>query len=171
MIYAGFWKRAIALIIDGLLMMGGVWLYALPSIASQVLIYSRRQGEPIWNSIGYANEEFVYLTNSIWMDEHFNPEMFTFSMIWIAIFIILFSLLESSKWQASPGKKIMKLYVCDMKGERLDFAQSFMRNFNKVFSLLSFNIGFILAGLTRKRQALHDMMSHCLVMRESAKEA
>lgn len=165
MIYAGFWRRVLALVIDGVIMLGGIWLYAIPSLLSQVVIHSQTQGESIWDSLDLANEEFAYLTNSIWMDEHFNPEMFTFSMVWIAIFTILFSLLEASKWQASPGKKLIGLYVCDMNGERLDFSQSFMRNFNKAFSLLTFNIGFLLAGLTRKRQALHDMMSHCLVMR------
>lgn len=165
MIYAGFWRRVLALIIDGLIMLGGIWLYAIPSIISQVVINAQMQGESIWDSLDLANEEFTYLTNSIWMDEQFNPEMFTFSMVWVAVFTILFSLLESSNWQASPGKKLIGLYVCDMNGERLDFAQSFTRNFNKAFSLLTLNIGFLLAGLTRKRQALHDMMSHCLVMR------
>lgn len=170
MIYAGFWKRAIALIIDGFFMMGGVFLFALPQLISQILINSQMKGESVWLSVDPAFEQVGYLMNSVWMDEQFNPEMFTFGMIWSVLFTVFFSLLESSKWQATPGKKVMGLYVCDMKGERLDFAQSFLRNFNKIFSMLTLNIGFILAGLTRKRQALHDMMSHCLVMRKNAKD-
>lgn len=170
MIYAGFWRRAIALFVDMIIMVAGVFLLALPQLVSQVILYVQTQKVTFSTGLELAFEQMVYLMDSMLViDDQFNPQMFTFSILWAVIFTIFFSLLESSKWQATPGKKLMGIYVCDLNEERLDFAQSFMRNFNKIFSMLTFNIGFILAGLTRKRQALHDIMSQCLVMKVARK--
>jgi uncharacterized RDD family membrane protein YckC len=36
-----------------------------------------------------------------------------------------------------------------------------------ISNLIPLGVGFILAGVTEKKQALHDMISGCLVLRKS----
>jgi uncharacterized RDD family membrane protein YckC len=55
-----------------------------------------------------------------------------------------------------------------MAGQRVSFARATGRHFAKIISnLASFGIGlgYIMAGFTAKKQALHDMIAGCLVLR------
>jgi uncharacterized RDD family membrane protein YckC len=73
---------------------------------------------------------------------------------------------ESSEWQATLGKKVMNLVVTDLDGQRLTFGRASGRFFAKIISgLIPFGVGYIMAGFTEKRQALHDMIASCLVLR------
>ena len=78
---------------------------------------------------------------------------------------LYYTLFESSAWQATPGKRIMKIYVADLNGQPLTFARSAMRNLAKAISSLTFLVGYLVAGFTEKKQALHDIISSCLVLR------
>ena len=73
--------------------------------------------------------------------------------------------LESSAWQATLGKKILGLRVVDMEGQRITFWKSASRNFNKSISFLILGIGYLMPLWTAKRQALHDRMARCLVIK------
>jgi uncharacterized RDD family membrane protein YckC len=73
---------------------------------------------------------------------------------------------ESSDWQGTVGKKVLNLIVTDLQGNRISFARASGRFFAKIISgLIPFGIGYILAGITEKKQALHDMIASCLVLR------
>jgi uncharacterized RDD family membrane protein YckC len=72
---------------------------------------------------------------------------------------------ESSNWQATPGKRVMKIYVTDLYGNRLTFGRAALRNLAKFISSLTFLVGYLIAGFTEKKQALHDLISSCLVLR------
>jgi uncharacterized RDD family membrane protein YckC len=73
---------------------------------------------------------------------------------------------ESSDWQGTVGKKVMNLVVTDLQGNRVSFARASGRYFAKLISgLIPFGIGYILAGVTEKKQALHDMIAGSLVLR------
>ncbi len=74
--------------------------------------------------------------------------------------------LESSAWQATLGKKLMGLRVVDLDGRRITFWKSTSRNFNKSISSLILGIGYLMPLWTAKRQALHDRMAHCLVIKK-----
>jgi len=52
-----------------------------------------------------------------------------------------------------------------MEGNKISFARATGRYFGKIISSMIFMIGYILAGLTEKKQALHDMIAGCLVIR------
>ncbi|MCH8880806.1 MAG: RDD family protein [Planctomycetes bacterium] len=73
--------------------------------------------------------------------------------------------LESSVWQATLGKKILGLRVVDLDGQRITFWKSASRNFNKSISTLILGIGYLMPLWTAKRQALHDRMARCLVIK------
>ncbi|MCH8853349.1 MAG: RDD family protein [Planctomycetes bacterium] len=74
--------------------------------------------------------------------------------------------LESSAWQATLGKKILGLHVVDLDGQRITFWKSASRNFNKSISSLILGIGYLMPLWTAKRQALHDRMARCLVIKK-----
>lgn len=82
---------------------------------------------------------------------------------------LYFATFESSPWQATPGKKVLGLRVTDLEGGRLSFIRASGRYFGKIISSLLFGIGFVMAGFTEKKQALHDMLAGCLVLREASK--
>ena len=77
-----------------------------------------------------------------------------------------FAYLESSDKQATVGKMIVGLKVTDMNGNRLGFGQATGRYFGKIVSAIIIGIGFIMAGFTERKQALHDLMASTLVLKK-----
>ena len=80
---------------------------------------------------------------------------------------LYFALMESSKTQATLGKMALGLKVTDLEGNRISFGRATGRYFGKIISGMIIYIGYILAGLTEKKQALHDIMASCLVVRKN----
>jgi uncharacterized RDD family membrane protein YckC len=79
---------------------------------------------------------------------------------------LYYAYFESSDWQSTIGKRVMSLVVTDLNGNRISFARASGRFFAKIISgLIPLGIGYILAGVTEKKQALHDMIASCLVLR------
>jgi len=74
---------------------------------------------------------------------------------------------ESSDWQATLGKRAMNLKVTDLEGRPITFGRASGRHFAKIISgLIPLGIGYIIAGFTDKKQAIHDMVASCLVLRK-----
>ncbi|MCD4769927.1 MAG: RDD family protein [Bacteroidales bacterium] len=152
--YAGFWLRFVAYIIDDLIMGFVGFIVSLPFI-----------GGIIFSAIGIG--------------EHADLDEKTFlgiagiigSVVGLVIVIavmgwLYFALMESSKTQATLGKMALSLKVTDMEGNPISFGRATGRYFGKIISGMILYIGYILAGLTEKKQALHDMMANCLVVRK-----
>jgi uncharacterized RDD family membrane protein YckC len=74
--------------------------------------------------------------------------------------------MESSVKQATYGKQLLKIKVVDMQGKRISTGQAFGRNCCKIFSTLTFCIGYLLAFFNKKQQCLHDMMAGTMVIKE-----
>jgi uncharacterized RDD family membrane protein YckC len=79
---------------------------------------------------------------------------------------IYYASMESSTWQATLGKKILGLKVTDLAGNRITFARASGRFFGKILSGMILGIGFLMAGFTARKQALHDILAGCLVLRQ-----
>jgi uncharacterized RDD family membrane protein YckC len=71
---------------------------------------------------------------------------------------------ESSRGQATPGKVLLRLEVTDLTGNRLSFARATLRFFGKYISTLIIFIGYLMIGLTKKHQGLHDKIAGTLVI-------
>jgi len=80
---------------------------------------------------------------------------------------LYYALMESSEKQATVGKLAMGIKVTDMQGNRLSFGQATGRHFAKIISGLTLLIGYIMAGFTEKKQALHDIIVNCLVVKKT----
>jgi uncharacterized RDD family membrane protein YckC len=73
--------------------------------------------------------------------------------------------MESSAWQATVGKRAAGIKVTDLAGNRVSFLRAFARNAAKLLSSLLFMVGFLMAGFTARKQALHDLLAETLVVR------
>jgi uncharacterized RDD family membrane protein YckC len=91
--------------------------------------------------------------------------VFVANLVYILIAILYWPLLESSERQATLGKQLLGIQVVDANGARLSFVRALLRNLAKIISSLPFGLGFLLAAFTPKKQALHDMITKCLVVR------
>jgi uncharacterized RDD family membrane protein YckC len=78
------------------------------------------------------------------------------------------TLLESSAWQATLGKRALGLKVTNARGERIGFARAAARFVAKVLSVLTLCLGYLLVLVTPRRQALHDLIAGTLVANDVA---
>jgi uncharacterized RDD family membrane protein YckC len=58
------------------------------------------------------------------------------------------------------------LTVTDLEGRRIGFGRATGRYFAKILSSLTLFIGYMMAGFTEKKQALHDIIAGTLVLRK-----
>ncbi|MGH8634459.1 MAG: RDD family protein, partial [Burkholderiales bacterium] len=87
------------------------------------------------------------------------------NLAFIVVSILYWPLMESSGRQATIGKQLLGIQVTDANGARLTFVRALLRNLAKILSSLPFGLGFLLAAFTARKQALHDMITKCLVVR------
>jgi uncharacterized RDD family membrane protein YckC len=78
---------------------------------------------------------------------------------------LYFALQESGKAQATLGKRAMGLKVTDLKGERIKVVRASLRYFAGFLSVCTFFIGYVMAGFTARRQALHDILARTVVIK------
>jgi uncharacterized RDD family membrane protein YckC len=152
--YGGFWLRFVAHLIDGLLL-GAVFLALcipvamLSGLGAAIQGMARHNSEPDPAAIAALASSIALLVGVTTLG----------SWLYYAYF-------ESSDWQGTIGKKVISLVVTDLNGNRISFARASGRFFAKILSgLIPLGIGYILAGVTEKKQALHDMIASCLVLR------
>ena len=86
------------------------------------------------------------------------------SLLGIILGWLYFALMESSNNQATLGKMALGIIVTDAQGNRISFGNATGRYFAKILSSLILLIGYLMVGWTAKKQALHDMITHTLVM-------
>lgn len=72
---------------------------------------------------------------------------------------LYYALQESSRHQATLGKRAFGIKVTDGRGQRLRLGQALGRWFAAALSYLTFYIGFLMAAFTERRQALHDLVA------------
>ncbi|MES2426221.1 MAG: RDD family protein [Bacteroidota bacterium] len=80
--------------------------------------------------------------------------------------LIYHIIMESSVRQATHGKRIIKIRVCDMQGNRLTPTHAAGRNLAKVLSVLTLCIGYLYIFFNKQQQALHDKIAETLVVKD-----
>jgi uncharacterized RDD family membrane protein YckC len=142
--YAGFWRRTWAGTID----------VALEATAALVITYAiDKVLDRVGPMLGYER----------WMSQMAAGFAYILVLSIIAWLYCAFS--ESSPRQATIGKRIMGLQVMTADGGRVSFGQATVRHFMKFLSLFTAGVGFMMAGWTKRRQALHDIPCDCIVVR------
>lgn len=87
------------------------------------------------------------------------------TLLSLVISICYFPGMEGSSHQATLGKKALGLKVVNEEGARISVGQAIGRYFGKIISGLILCIGYMMAGWTEKKQALHDKMASTYVVK------
>ena len=80
--------------------------------------------------------------------------------------IVYHIIMEGSQWQATLGKQLLKIRVTDLNGEPLSYSVAALRNFNKIFSIATLGIGYLLCFFNKRQQCLHDRIAGTLVVKD-----
>jgi uncharacterized RDD family membrane protein YckC len=142
LLLAGFWRRAVACLIDTILIVSVFLLCAsfFPSILAKLTPPSPAS-----------------------LTDLPQPAPIVVALL-AALQCAYYTVFEGSSWQATPGKRVMRLYVTNLNGQRISFGRALLRNLARQISGFLF-IGYLVAGFTEKKQALHDILTSCLVLR------
>lgn len=152
--YAGFWKRFVAYVIDSIIVgIGGIVILIPFFAAIGVSVFSMN------NTDSYSD----------------SGEAVRFLLAMLAAYVLLivgilaagwlyFALMESSGQQGTLGKMAISIKVTDLSGNRISFGRASGRYFGKIVSSLALGIGYLMAGFTQQKQALHDIIAGCLVI-------
>jgi len=76
---------------------------------------------------------------------------------------LYFALFESSSIQGTPGKWLLGLRVSDLRNRRLSFRRANTRYWSKILSGLILGFGYVMAGFSERKQALHDQIAETQV--------
>ena len=158
--YAGIGARFVASLLDGLIL-------GIPaSIFTYVLTAALM--------LGNSDIMFMMETDPEYLSDQ---EIFTFIIsmfktiaivgsITFIVYFLYYTLMESSKWQGTLGKKIMNVQVAKAEGGRISFGRAAGRFLAKSFLSPILMIGYIMAFFTERRQALHDMLAGTIVVKK-----
>lgn len=158
-VYAGFWKRFLAYIIDSIFI--SVPGYIITSIIFTVLLGAESQV-----LMSGTEEEIAQFMES---SEGVASILTAFALVFvlnILISILYYAVMEASKWQATLGKKLVGLKVTTLSGQRIGFGRAFGRLLVKALLSPILMIGYIMAAFTEKKQALHDLVASTLVVQK-----
>jgi uncharacterized RDD family membrane protein YckC len=144
--YAGFWRRFVASFIDGLII----------SVAIGIVVFATGFGLGGLVDPGRATPEEL---------NRVAAGGYVLALVVTALWIVYFAAFESSARQATPGKMALGIVVTGATGQRIGFGQAAARNAAKMLSSAILLIGYLMAAFTSRKQALHDMLTGCLVIR------
>ena len=92
-------------------------------------------------------------------------DRFDIGLLVNVVLIFLYApLMESSRRQATVGKMVMGLQVRTVDMDRVSFLRAFMRNLAEVLCVLTLTLGYLVCLFTKRRQALHDLLTKTVVV-------
>lgn len=142
-VYAGFWKRAAACLIDAIII----------TVAGAIL------GGLIGGLIGAGFGLNGGLGNS-----GIGLIQVVSNLVSITAAALYYAWFHSSANLATLGKMVIGIKVVRSNGEPIRFLRGIGRYFGYLLSCLLLYIGVIMAGLTERKRALHDMMCDTVVV-------
>jgi uncharacterized RDD family membrane protein YckC len=141
--YGGFWIRVLAALIDGIILR--VVVSPIHFIFGGLGLAGMMSGiHPVGLGILGGGVTLIALLFGSWLYGAF---------------------MESSSYQATLGKMICGMKVTDLYGNRISFERATGRHFAKWLSGMFLCVGFIMVGLTERKQGLHDLLAGTLVRR------
>lgn len=146
--YAGFWRRFSAQILDLTFLVAGELMVLMIIYGAIVLIT--------------MITKIAVPFRLVW------PFFGGFGIILlIVVHWFYFTIMESSSKQATFGKQILKIVVTDLKEKPISLSKANLRYFSKLISTIVLFSGFIIAGVTSRKQTLHDKLAGTLVLNKN----
>lgn len=135
-LYAGFWRRVGAALIDALI---------LTALSLGIALVVGTIAAPLGLESALVN--LVY------------------GGVRVALGVLYYPILESSTAQATLGKRAVGIIVTDLEGRRISFWRAVGRELARLAAVLSLGIGYLMVAFTRRKQGLHDLLASTLVVR------
>ena len=149
-LYASFWRRAFACAID-FIIIALISVFILGPFFSFLWHHEVRLGGPlIFSRLPFSVE--IVRVYGLWL-------VSTLIFAWF-----YFALQESSRKQATLGKRFMSVMVFTHDEERITFATASLRFWSKLISASLMLGGFILALFDAQHRALHDVVAGTQVL-------
>ncbi|MGM1021582.1 MAG: RDD family protein [Bacillota bacterium] len=150
--YAGFWKRFSAYLIDFII------LYVSTRFISMVML----------TMVGFASF-FKMRTILDWgSDGDYRSVGIFMVTFWIVSFITLgwlySAIMESCKCKATVGKLSLGIVVVDEHNQKLSFGRASARYLSGYINIFTVFVGFIMTAFTARKQALHDLIARTYVV-------
>lgn len=173
---AGFWRRYAAYSADacavGLLALPLLWPRLLQARATlgagletlqfrlwELLDLSLARGDDPLRQAGlFAGDEALRAAMARLASDLFSLGL-QVSLVLFAVGAVWFIAFESSRWQATPGKRLLGLQVTDARGGRCGPGRIAARFVAGIPSWLLLNLGHALAAWTPGKRALHDYLA------------
>jgi uncharacterized RDD family membrane protein YckC len=135
-VYAGFWKRAAAAIVDGIV----VWI--IGSFGGEAL------GTLLGDLAGGGELAVAMMI----------------LLVTLTLQVCYYAFFHASFNAATPGKMLIGIKVVRSDGENISFLRAVARYFATIPSGILLGIGYLMAGFTARKQALHDMICDTVVV-------
>ena len=135
-VYAGFWKRAAAAIVDGI----AVWL--IGSFGGEAM------GTLLGDLAGGGKLAIALMV----------------TLVTLLLQVCYFAFFHASFNAATPGKMLIGIKVVRSDGDHISFLRAVARYFATIPSGILLGIGYLMAGFTARKQALHDMICDTVVV-------
>lgn len=161
---AGFWLRLLAAAID----------FAIPALFIGVVASFYAVGAHVPKQFaemhpGQAPSEIIRIFGAGFL--HFLLGLY------IVCNWLYFAAVESSAWQATPGKKALRLYVADRQDRKINFTRASVRFFSgrlllhvPLAGIPYFLIDCLVAAFPPQKQALHDRVASCVVFKKTPRD-
>jgi len=149
---------------------------AIASVAGAAPAAETAIGAPIhagfWRrGAAYLVDSLVLLVPNVVLGVALGGNGHAATLAQLAMWWLYKALMESGPRQATVGKMALGIKVTDVHGRRISFGRASGRFFASLLSALLVGIGYLMAAFTRRKQALHDLIAGCLVVRATATEA
>lgn len=133
--YAGFWRRAIASLLDNLVV--GLLSFIIGMVAFAMFNVTDEQSmQTVFNLVAKTN--VIFACYCVWF--------------WV-------------KRGATPGKQALDLYVVDaLTGKPLTTQKSVIRYVGYIISAIPFGLGFLWAAFDKRKQGWHDKLAGSVVI-------
>jgi uncharacterized RDD family membrane protein YckC len=173
--YAGFWLRVAAYLIDRAIL--SIAFGAILAIAFAFVGWDRLRGirpglevrlTHFNNLSALVQQEFQYRRQFNFLAPAIFGAIVSVLLAMLVVSWLYYAFMESSSSQGTFGKIALGLIVTDSYGARIAFGRASGRFFaRRITALIPLFIGYIMIAFTEKRQALHDLIADCLVLKKA----
>ena len=130
---------------------GGFWRRGIAAVIDWLVI-----GVVVSLSIGYHGQL---------APPHSTVKVVVYYALAVLLVWLYFVAMEACAWRATLGKLVVGVRVTTLDGRRIGFGRATARLLAKLLSLALLGLGFVLAGVDARKQALHDKVAGTLVVR------
>jgi uncharacterized RDD family membrane protein YckC len=128
---------------------GGFWVRFLAFLADSAIVFVISSALFVGAALALAPGDLTLAVIAIWI-----------------LGFLYWPVLHASRLNATFGKAILGLRVSRFDGRRISFPRALWREIAKIFSGAVFMLGYVIAAVTPRKQALHDLMAATYVSRE-----